>query len=136
MLETLLQYLNNWFVHETHAGSDFEIAGGSITLPFLQDGQFFRIRGSVFNDGLHKYPANDLKDETFYGTIDALAVPQAVQDLAEEMQKWLNKYGETVNSPYSSESFGGYSYSKTSAESSRVDVWTMFQSQLSRWRKI
>lgn len=136
MLETLLQYLNNWFVQKTYANQDFTIADGSIALPFLQDGQFFRIRGSVFNDGLHQYPAIDLKDEAFYGTIDALAIPQAVQDLAAEMKEWADKYGETVNSPYSSESFGGYSYSKASADETRIDMWTMFSSQLSRWRKI
>lgn len=136
MLETLLQYLNNWFVRETYASWDFKIAEGGITLPFLQDGQFFRIRGSVFNDGLHQYPATDLKDETFRGTIDALAIPQAVQDLADEMKAWIDKYEEMVNSPYSSESFGGYSYTKAGAGESGTSVWTAFRQQLSQWRKI
>lgn len=136
MLENVLQYLRNWFVVYTKSDCDFEIEDGSINLPFLQDGQFFRIRGSVFNNGLHQYPANDLNDESFHGTIDALAIPQAVQDLAAEMEAWVEKYGDTVNAPYSSESFGGYAYTKASGGESGANVWTMFKSQLSQWRKI
>lgn len=137
MLEQVLLNLNNWFAvpDGTHAG-EFTIEGGGITLPFLSDGQYFRIIGSVFNDGLHRYPAEGLKDETFTGAVWALAVPQAVIELAGEIEKWQEKNGEAALSPFASESFGGYSYSKPSGDGAAVSWQTAFRAQLSPWRKI
>ena len=137
MLEQVLRHLNNWFLVEIHEGT-FTVENGSITLPFLLTNQYFRIVGSVFNDGLHQYPAVDLTDETFTGSVWALAVPKAVIDLADEIQKWQEKNGEASVSPYQSESFGGYSYSKaTDAETGGAVTWqSAFKQQLSAWRKI
>lgn len=139
MLEKVLMNIRNWFTVEggIHSGT-FSIKDGGITLPFLADGQYFRICGSVFNDGLHKYPASDLVDEKFSGAIWALAIPPAVVDLADEIQKWQEKNGEVASSPFSSESFGGYSYSKaTDAETGGAVTWqSAFKRQLSAWRKI
>ena len=120
-----------------HSGT-FTIKDGGITLPFLADMQYFRICGSVFNDGLHRYPATDLVDEEFSGAIWALAIPPAVVDLADEIQKWQERNGEASVSPYQSESFGGYSYSKaTDAETGGAVTWqSAFKQQLSAWRKI
>ena len=94
MLEQVLMNIRNWFTVEggIHSGT-FSIKDGGITLPFLADGQYFRIIGSVFNDGLHQYPATDLVDEEFSGVIWALAIPPAVVDLADEIQKWQEKNG-------------------------------------------
>ena len=139
MLEKVLMNIRNWFTVEggIHSGT-FSIKDGGITLPFLADGQYFRIIGSVFNDGLHQYPATDLVDEEFSGVIWALAIPPAVVDLADEIQKWQEKNGEVASSPFSSESFGGYSYSKaTDAETGGAVTWqSAFKQQLSAWRKI
>ena len=109
MLEQVLMHLKNWFLVPggIHEGT-YTIEDGGITLPFLANGQYFRICGSVFNDGLHQYPASDLKSETFEGTVWALAVPQAVIDLEAEIESWQTKNGEASKSPYQSESFGGY----------------------------
>ena len=113
MLEQVLMNIRNWFTVDggSHSGT-FTIKDGCITLPFLADGQYFSIGGSVFNDGLHQYPATDLVDEEFSGAIWALAIPPAVVDLADEIGAWQEKNGEASASPYQSESFGGYSYSK------------------------
>ena len=139
MLEQVLMNIRNWFTVEggIHSGT-FSIKDGGITLPFLADGQYFRIIGSVFNDGLHQYPATDLVDEEFSGVILALAIPPAVVDLADEIQKWQEKNGEVASSPFSSESFGGYSYSKaTDSVSGGAVTWqSAFKQQLSAWRKI
>ena len=139
MLEQVLMNIRNWFPVKAgiYSGS-FTIKDGGITLPFLADGQYFRICGSVFNDGLHQYNVLDLTDETFTGTIWALAIPKAVIDLADEIQKWQEKNGEASVSPYQSESFGGYSYSKaTDAETGGAVTWqSAFKQQLSAWRKI
>ena len=94
MLEQVLMNIRNWFTVEggIHSGT-FSIKDGGITLPFLADGQYFRIIGSVFNDGLHQYPATDLVDEEFSGAIWALAIPPAAVDLAAELQTWQEKTG-------------------------------------------
>ena len=139
MLEQVLMNIRNWFPVEggIYSGT-FTIKDGGITLPFLADGQYFRICGSVFNDGLHQYNVLDLIDETFTGTIWALSIPKAVIELADEIQKWQEKNGEASVSPYQSESFGGYSYSKsTDAETGGAVTWqSAFKRQLSAWRKI
>ena len=51
MLEQVLRHLNNWFLVEIREGT-FTVENGSIALPFLLTNQYFRICGSVFNDGL------------------------------------------------------------------------------------
>ncbi len=138
MLEQVLRHLNNWFLVEIHEGT-FTVEKGSITLPFLLNNQYFRIVGSVFNDGLYKYPATDLTDETFTGTVWVLAVPKAVVVLAEDISTWQEKNGEAVASPYQSESFGGYSYTKGNAgsDSGTLNGWQgAFKAQLNDWRKL
>ena len=139
MLEQVLMHLKNWFLVPggIHEGT-YTIEDGGITLPFLANGQYFRICGSVFNDGLHLYPASDLKAETFDGAVWALAVPQAVIDLSTEIESWQTKNGDASVSPYQSESFGGYQYSKAtdSASGGAVTWQSAFRSRLSAWRKL
>ena len=141
MLFELCKELNNFF--ETAKLFDtFTIENGTLDTDFLQEGQYFRIVGSVFNDGVYRYPA-DLKDETFDGAIWAMAVPEAVIALADEIQAWKDQYMQIDSpamSPYQSESFGGYSYSKasTSAESSQaISPWEkVYSDRLKLWRKL
>ena len=139
MLEQVLMHLKNWFLVPggIHEGT-YTIEDGGIALPFLANGQYFRICGSVFNDGLRQYPASDLKAETFEGTVWALAVPQAVIELAAEIEAWETKNGDASVSPYQSESFGGYQYSKAtdSASGGAVTWQSAFRSRLSAWRKL
>ena len=139
MLEQVLMHLKNWFLVPggIHEGT-YTIEDGGITLPFLANGQYFRICGSVFNDGLHQYPASDLKAETFDGTVWALAVPQAVIDLSTEIESWQTKNGDASVSPYQSESFGGYQYSKAtdSASGGAVTWQSAFRSRFNAWRKL
>ena len=149
MLQQICEYIHNYFIHEPHDGA-WTIADGMIALPFLLDGQRFLIKGSVLNDGVYTYYENVIKNdddteaaglraETFNGTIYAMAVPSSVVALAGEINDWVAKYGETVNSPYQSESFNGYSYTKASggAEGNNGAGWqSVFKAQLDRWRKI
>jgi len=140
MLEQVLNHLHNWFRVGVYHGT-FTIQDGGITLPFLRGGQYFRIMGSVFNDGLYRYgPAMVyLQDETFTGTVWALAVPQAVVDLAGEIDAWQKKYGAVLESPYTSESFGGYSYTKSVGAdgSAGAGGWqAAFRSRLNPYRKL
>lgn len=136
MLEQVLGHLKNWFQVGIYSGT-YTIENGEIALPFLVDGQYFRICGSLFSDGLHRYGPDMecLQDETFTGTIWALAVPKAVIELADEIVAWQEKYGDAAASPYISESFGGYSRAKAGGADS-VGWETTFRSRLNRWRKL
>ena len=149
MLTEICQELKNWFEKDRCYG-DFTIQSGSITqdgveVP-IKDGQYFRVIGSIFNDGVHLFGSvsSVLIDEDFSGEIWLMAVPKAVVDLAAEIGSWVEKYGgvDSVNmSPYNSESFGGYSYSKSGGGSSDgtsgAGTWQgVFAKRLNIWRKI
>ena len=138
MLEQVLTELHNWFQVGVYP-DEYTISGGELQLPFLQEGQYFRILGSVFNDGLHQYgPGMEvLADETFLGSVWALAVPTAIVELASEIAAWQKKYSERAASPYTSESFGGYSYTKADGASGSSGGWqAAFRSRLNQYRKL
>ena len=146
MLTEICQEIRNWFVRsdeDKHLGT-FTIKDGAIAAPFLVEGQFYRIAGSIFNDGVHQYgkeETGELTDETWEGQVWALAIPKAVQALAADITKWCEKYEDPEGSglsPFQSESFGGYSYTKgNSADASSSMGWkTAFASSLNKWRKI
>lgn len=154
MLTEICQEIKNWFDRGLSKWyGTITIENGTISIvpdslgatPFvLQNGQYFRVIGSLFNDGVHQYPDTELRDEIFSGAIWAMAVPPSVMALADEIDEWQNKYGgvdTTLMSPYQSESFGGYSYSKSgggaSDGQSKAGTWQgAFASRLNRWRKI
>lgn len=137
MLEQVLTHIHNWFQVGIYPGT-YTIEDGGVTLPFLQDGQYFRIVGSLFSDGLHQYgPAMEyLPDETFTGSVWALAIPKAVIRLSEEISAWQEKYRETVESPYTSESFGGYAYSKSAVGDGSGGWQAAFRERLNPYRKL
>ena len=140
MLEQILDFIHNYFVTEEHKGT-FVIENGYVRdIDFLISGQYFKICGSALNDGVYKYPASNLLDEEFSGEIWAMAVPTAVIKISKEISDWMDKYGDVTNSPYSSESFGGYSYTKAqggrSGGNSVMSWQSMFASRLNAWRKI
>ena len=136
MLTEILAYLRNYFVAETHEDT-FEIVGGVLPLGFLQKGQYFRIIGSVYNDGVYCYTEDlTLTDETFTGKIEALAIPPDLIKLADEITAYMQS-DEAKPTALTSESFGGYSYSKATDSSGAAASWqTVFAVRLRRWRKI
>lgn len=148
MLTEICQYLHNWFEVAKFYGK-FIISDGYIESyndgdMGLIEGQYFRIIGSLLNDGVHQYPSEGLKDETFDGAIWSMAIPPAMLSLSEEIDAWQTKHGSvdsTAMSPYQSESFGGYSYSKSSGGSVESGGgsggWqSAFANRLSSWRKL
>lgn len=148
MLTEICQYLHNWFEVAKFYGK-FIISDGHIESyndgdMGLIEGQYFRIVGSLLNDGVHQYPSEGLKDETFDGAIWSMAIPPAMLSLSEEIDAWQTKHGSvdsTAMSPYNSESFGGYSYSKSSGGSAEsgggFGGWqSAFANRLSSWRKL
>lgn len=143
LLDEICDHIHNYFVNEIHTGT-FTISGGEIDVDFLKEGQYFRIVGSVFNDCVYQYPATELTDEEFSGAVWAMAVPPSLIALSSEIQAWIEQYGgsdSSLNSPFTSESFNNYSYSKasgTNADGSYAPVtWqSIFAKRLDRWRKL
>ena len=138
MLTEICAEIRNYFEvpNGRHFGT-FTISGGSIApLDFLQEGQYFRIVGSVFNDGVYQYPATSLTDEVFEGAVWAMAVPPTLIALAAEIKAYNDSDAGKV-SPYTSESFGGYSYTKaTDANGAPIGWQKAFASRLNQWRKL
>lgn len=135
MLENVLRHLNNWFDVRREFGT-FTLSKGGGTLPPLKDGQYFRVVGSVLNDGLYQYPHTFITEETFDGAIWALAIPNAVLALVDDISAWQDKNGD--QGAYTSESFGGYSYSRaTDSVTGGAVTWeSAFRSRLDKWRKL
>ena len=151
MLSELCLYLKNWFNwNQPKYIREFTISEGHI-VDFdedteIQTNQYYRIVGSVFNDGVYKHDGSEkLIDETFNGAVWLMAIPPDVIGLAAEIEAWQEKYGGVDSqsmSPYQSESFGGYSYSKGSGGNSvnsdaSVSTWQgAFADRLKRYKKI
>ena len=136
ILTEICAELRNWFVVPggVHIQT-YNISGGSIApLEFLQDGQYFRIIGSVFNDGVHQYPASDLTDEVFHGAVWAMSLPPDLIALSAKIQNYIE---QNPASGFSSESFGGYSYTRATASDGSVATWRdVFRKDLNRYRKL
>ena len=65
-----------------------------------------------------------------------MAVPPAVIDLATEIEEY-NKSDVGKPSPYISENFGGYGYTKATDENGLPAGWrSVFRSELNKWRKL
>lgn len=150
MLTELCAYLRNYFLvdylhpeERIHYGT-YTIEQGQFveSLPFLSDGQYFRVVGSLFNDGVHCYGKDELMDEIFTGAIWVMSVPPDVLALANEIADWVAQNSATLNSPYQSESFGGYSYTKASGGGSSGNQtaaysWQdQFASRLAPYRRL
>lgn len=138
MLETVLTHLHNWFeIRGAARAGTYSIVSGVLTLDNVQGGQYYRIEGSVFNDGLHRYGAEEdkLTDETFVGIVTPLAIPKAVKTLADDIKAYCEKNPETDKV---SESFGGYSYTRGTDENGKVaSGWKVaFRDRLNQWKKV
>ena len=143
LMDEVLDSIHNYFVDTIHEGK-FVIENGTLEADFLKENQYFRIIGSTFNDCVYKYPATDLIDEEFSGAVWAMRVPPSFIALLSEIEAWIDKYDgddSTLNSPFTSESFNNYSYSKASGTNSDgsyapVTWQSIFAKRLDRWRKL
>ena len=139
--------IKNYFLHkDAIKRGTFTIVSGTVPLASLLDGQYFRIVGSILNDGVFQNTPADLanlKNETFDGEIWSMSVPRDFEKLCEEITAWRvkNEALDSANmSPFSSESFGGYSYSKGSSGSGGGAIgatWEdQFRARLNTYRRI
>lgn len=122
VLDEVCADIRNYFTEDEdkHIGR-FTIENGVISpLPSFENTTLIRISGSRYNDGVH-YSNEPLIDETFTGGVWVMSPPQAFLDLVKEIEQWQEKNGavdSTAMSPFSSESFGGYSYVKANSGTS------------------
>ena len=170
MISEVCHEVKNWFEYDKIFGR-FKIEEGvlrfldySDRIPSdlgLQDGQYYRIVESVFNDGVWQYhtpvteenPEEDtseepteeeLRDEEFKGAVWLMKPKRDFLNLVDRIAAWDEKFGGVdsfAQSPLSSESFEGYSRSKASGGSgsggSTAITWkNNFASDLDKWRKI
>lgn len=145
MLTEICQYLRNWFVRDKILGwfsieNGVLLASDGTALPLLS-GQYFRVIGSVFNDGVHQNGDSLTDEPAFDGAVWLMAVPPDFLALVSDIADWIENNSAALNSPFSSESFGNYSYSLRSGsvngtDSGGVSWQSQFGSRLAPWRKI
>ena len=143
MLSQICLYLNNWFdFGQSKFFGKLTIEDGVLDIADgIQNGQYYRIVGSVFNDGVYQRGEEELTDEIFKGAVWLMAIPQDVISLAGEIEAWQEKYGGVNSenmSPFKSESWGGYNYTKDDGGSSGSSIgWQdVFKGRLRRYKKI
>lgn len=139
--------IKNYFLKDDSSikTGTFTISVGTAPLDSLLPNQYFRIVGSILNDGVWQNKAEDLaklQNEEFEGQIWSMSVPRDFEQLCEDIANWrtVNEAATSPNmSPFMSESFGGYSYSKGSASSGSgagVSWEAQFASRLNTYRRI
>jgi hypothetical protein len=146
--EVCLEVRNFFDKNQPKIFGDVLISGGKIRnadfLAVIKENQYFRIIGSVFNDGVYQNTATlELVDEHFDGAIWLMAVPKDFLTLVAEISDWQIKNGGVdaqAMSPFTSESFGGYSYSKSAGSSSsngNAGTWqAAYATRLNAYRRI
>lgn len=140
VLDEVCAEIRNYFCEDKDKLiGDFTIENGVISPPLdLSQMTLIRIVGSRYNDGVH-YSNEPFNDESFHGGIWIMSPPQAFLDLINEIEQWQTKYGNVDSaamSPFLSESFGGYSYSKSSSSGEAKTTWqTAFSNRLNIYRR-
>lgn len=146
MLDEICAEIKNYFLRSSDdiIIGDFTISDGVISPSFdFDDCDYIRIVKSKKNDGVHKVSEMQLADETFHGAIWRMYPPMSFFALVQEISSWQEANGaadSVAMSPFNSESFGGYSYTKSgsgSAGSSSVPTWqSVYASRLKRYRRV
>lgn len=140
-------YLKNWFDNkQPKYYGQVVIDNGALAESYgLKSGQYFRIIGSTFNDGVYQYPITTLTDEIFDGAICGMALPKAFIALLDDIEAWKAKYASVDSvamSPFTSENVPGvYSYSKNSGgndtTTDKSGTWQgAFGARLAPYRKM
>jgi hypothetical protein len=146
-LKEVLDYIHNYFNYDLYSGEiqiiDHQLDNSKIE---LFDGQYYMIKGSMYNDGIWKYEESVnleedtdlLKDEIFQGDIIYLRIPKDVLKTVEEIITWEMNNQDAIIGKFQSESFGGYSYTlKNSSSNKNALSWKdFFGKKLDIYRKL
>lgn len=146
MITQICADIRNYFTYESdkHPGT-YKVEGGVLVPSVDMPTDYYAVFGSRKNNGVHK-TTDVLKDEgEFVGSVWIMSVPDDFLALAAEIADWQTKYGgvdSEAQSPFYSESFGGYSYSKaagstsTGANAAASNWQGVYASRLNRWRRV
>lgn len=144
MIGEICADLRNFFTYrdDVHVG-EWVIEDGAISPVIDLSTDYIRIVGSRLNDGVHKVSEMALQDEAFRGAIWVMSPPADFLALVADIEAWQEKNGaldSAAMSPFNSESFGGYSYSKSGGDSaggsSGANWKSAFASRLKIYRRI
>ena len=142
MIAQICAEVKNYFVQrdvDVHAGN-YTIENGEISpIPFVRVGQYYRIVGSALNDGVYQRGVDDLQltDEEFFGSVWFMRVPKDFISLCKEIESWQEDNEKSLSSPYQSESFEGYSYTKATGASGGALTWQdQVRNKLNAYRKL
>ena len=142
MLEQLCAWLRCYFDRDQPKYSrKFTVTDGEIDLSNtdIQAGQYFRIIGSVFNDGVYQHPASGLQDEVFNGVVWLMKVPPAVTDMADRLEEWQAAQANNSGSfsSFLSESFGGYTYTRAlGVDGGNLTAWDALAGDLKQLQRM
>jgi hypothetical protein len=138
----------NWFERQIIRGT-YTVTGGVLQpIPGIPEGAYIRVVGSVFNDGVFQYPHAASADETFDGAVWLMAIPEDFVQLCIDITAWeasaadavAKATEDAVGGPFTSESFGDYSYTRKNGLPDIPTTWKDprlgFAARLNRWRKI
>lgn len=140
-------YLKNWFDNnQPKYYGQVVIENGALVESYgLKSGQYFRIIGNTFNDGVYQYSITTLTDEIFDGAIWGMALSKPFIALLNDIEAWKTKYASVDSaamSPFTSESVPSvYSYSKNSGGNDtakdKSGTWQgVFGARLAPYRKM
>ena len=130
MLEQILKEMKNYF-YVFKEINNISIIDNKINVKGkYKEGQYIRIIGSIFNDGIHKIIKVDnnvielenLTNEDFKGTICSLAIPNEIILLSKEIEEFNSKNSNKPSS-YQAESFSNYSYAKATNKRGMPVTW-------------
>lgn len=151
MLTEICGYLNNFFVETQYVGA-IDIIDGDLfcngkKIP-MEAGQYFTLVNDkakaivgVFLFGTDTPNNRSIAD----GAVWIMDIPPLVLEIATDVAAWMEKNGTAESaalSPYNSEAFATYSYSKSSGadssgSSASVPIWwKSYGGRLSRWRRL
>lgn len=145
LIEQVMLHLHNRFDAGSHKAKVKAEGGSASGLGSVPDGAWYWVDGTTFNDGLHRQGVSDWTDEEAACTVTVCAVPKALLCVVSDIAEWreANRAAslKAAASPYTSESFDGYSYSLrgdlAGSDGSSLSDWqAQFASRLNPWRKI
>ena len=153
MLNEICEHLHNFF--DQKDGCYIDRTAGEFTISdevisplssSLAVGQYVRIVGSIFNNGVYVLTETEPDEgepeiilsgtvnETFTGAIFGLAIPRDLVTLDTEITAYVTANPATG---YVSESFGGWSGSRaTGANGAPISWKSAYAGRLNRWRKL